>query len=695
MRQQSYLVRKGARYHFRRRRPSGYKCSQPISIALGTADPSEARRLARLLAAKWDELDMLIDTKIERGTLTLGEQEALFRQGLADELARATAHVTAPIGASQSDPKHHKVMAAAYRAVARVPHDAKSLEPGVLETETNDSWSKTDIDLLVKTLRWLVTPMSVSRTDAKDALGEFAGPANEGAIREARSHILRGFAEAQDRAALISHPEVQRTCRGVLALLDDEVVARAKSEALAGQSDIPRLQAKGPEGDGAARSSAYATSTDLRFSEIIATTLGALQRRHKWTQDNGQRLAIAERFAWLTGDLVLTDYNEGHIQDFVDRLQMIPTDFRWGKLDKSGAMAIPYDPAAIPVVTDGKMRSPRTINRDLSTMQRMSEQLAKTHWSSPYHKDLQMDFLAFSIAVEDDPSDPKRMPWTPEHLKTLYSLPLWQGGGSQGNRIKLGRRPRIFQDASYWVPLIGTYTGLAREEACGLEIDDFNFDCEVPYLLVQANMTRSKDGLKPGGLKRKSRNRVMPLHPQLLELGLEAYVGATAKECGHAPGMVAPIFPELYSDDAKFSSDGEIAPARGGRRFYAIAWRFLMDGTHAINPLPKTRGGKKADFHSQRTYNQSVLASPDVSQTILDKHMGHAFKGTGPRSYNRRALALGEIRELRERLDVLVREMPNVTEHVPRPEGVELLHIRHRSRVGSAIGRNAIARFCA
>src|SRR5690606_570740 len=117
-------------------------------------------------------------------------------------------------------------------------------------------------------------------------------------------------------------------------------------------------------------------------------------------------------------------------------------------------------------------------------------------------------------------------------LETMYALPIWQGGGGSGRRLKPESAPAIYQDAAYWVPLIGTYTGLAREEACGLEVTDFNFDCEVPYLLVQANMTRSKDGKSPGGLKRLSRRRVMPLHPELLKLGLPEYVEAVAHEQG-------------------------------------------------------------------------------------------------------------------------------------------------------------------
>ena len=41
-----------------------FACNRPISISLGTADPGEARRLVRRLAARWDELLMLMLPKI-------------------------------------------------------------------------------------------------------------------------------------------------------------------------------------------------------------------------------------------------------------------------------------------------------------------------------------------------------------------------------------------------------------------------------------------------------------------------------------------------------------------------------------------------------------------------------------------------------------------------------------------------------
>ena len=374
----------------------------------------------------------------------------------------------------------------------------------------------------------------------------------------------------------------------------------------------------------------------------------------------------------MSGDKPLCEYSEADIEAYVKAMRLMPSDMRYGRLGQSGYMALPYDPVKLPRVTAENQRDERSINRDLSTLHSMSAQLAKQQWRSRFGKNvIEMDFKEHMIAIEDDPGDPKRMPWTPEHLRVMFGLPLWNGSGGALARLKTGTGLQIYQDAAYWVPLLAIYTGMSREEICGLEVIDFFFDCEVPFLLVRANMTRSQDGVTPGGLKRKSRHRVMPIHPELLRLGIEDYVeriAAVAGFCG--PEQIIPIFPELYRDDAKRESalpKGElVAPEVGGKRFYKRAWMGIVDAIHALMPLPETRGGKKADFHSTRTYTQSMLASPEVSQTLIDRIMGHAAKGTGPRKYNRRALAVGEVQALKELLALLVKEMPVVTENIQR-----------------------------
>jgi integrase len=300
-------------------------------------------------------------------------------------------------------------------------------------------------------------------------------------------------------------------------------------------------------------SSIYLNPSNKRFSEIIGPTLEALKANNKWKGDLRQRTAIAERFAWVTGDKPLSEYTVEDIQNYVKALRLIPNDIRYGRLGKSGLMAKPYDPDALPKVSDTNRRDDRSINRDLSTLQSISKWLARNEWRSRFGKDtLEMNFLEHWIPIEEDPTNPKRMPWTPAHLRVMFSLPLWHGSGGPKKRLKVVDRPQIYQDAAYWVPLIAIYPGMSREEVCGLEVIDFDFDREVPYLLVQANMTRSKDGVNPGGLRRKSRHRVMPIHPELLRLGLKEYVACIAQQEGYLdPEQVIPIFPELYREDAK------------------------------------------------------------------------------------------------------------------------------------------------
>ena len=688
----SYLVRRGARYHFRRRLPCSFEVNRPISIALGTSDPVEARCLVRRLAANWDVLLMQLAHKFERGHLTIDEQEALFKKGLKDELARATSHLTAPIGSIDPQISHHKIMAAAYRIVARAPHNAEAICADIVETEIDDSWSDAEVHLLWKTLVLIVRPMSVSRTDALEALQDLNGPLSEGAIREARAQILRGYSEAHLRSRLLNTDTVKASGRGVMALLDDALSAKASIRNSSDQN-IGHLKNVEPDPPKAeiqcepyAYDSIYARPSDLRFSEVIEPVLSALEAQRGWKKDNGQRLAVCERAAWICGDKRLRDWTADDAEFFKETMRRIPRNFKWGKLYVSGPMAEPFDEGVIPPIEAGQERSPRTINRDLSILQNVSRRLAKTHWKLKFGGGLEVDFLEHTTRIEDDPLDPDRMPWTPEHLRTLYSLPLWQGGGGSTARLKLPVSKKVWMDAAYWLPLIATYTGICREEGAGLEVDDFNFACEVPYVVVKPNELR--------GLKTKSRSRVIPLHPELLDMGLRQYVEAVAAEQAHEEGRCTPIFLELWSDKAKQSATGKKVPSKGGRRFYAIAWRYLADGTHGRLPLPETKDGKKADFHSQRTYNLSVLASPDVAQAILDRHMGHAAKGTGQKKYNRRSLAYGEVRELKERLSIMVREMPNVTSHIPRQAKVNLLHLRKRSRVGSAPGRDAQRHFC-
>lgn len=663
-------------------------------VALRTADPVDARNLARRLAARWDKVTLAMEEAFDRGILTLSEQQSLMRKALEDELADATRAKRGSLNADVASAAQRKVLIAAYRIVGAMPHDAGTVARAQMDEVIDDSWTAEERALLETTLRLFVTPNMINQTEVDGALAALGTPVNESTRAEARWMMFRGRIEAQERAALVEHPLFADSAVPGVELLDDAKVELARRVAPA-----PALhEVSKPDSGVASRQCPptpehwlFAKASAVRFSEQIDELEKRMFRVNEWQPDNGRTRQMLEAFAWLTGDKIMSDYEPSDIETYVSRLSCIRKDFAWGKLHEKGEMAVPYDPEKFPEeLTDippGQQRSSRTVNSHISKLQAASRVLSKTYWlpKAGAGNVMMFDEARRLVVIEHA----VRMPWTPEHLRTMYSLPLWQGGGGQHARVKFAGRSTVYQDAAYWAPLIATYTGMSREEICGLECLDFDFASEIPFLLVQKNMTKSKDGKTPAGLKRLSRHRVMPLHPELIELGLQAYVRNIEAE-GHKM-----IFPELYLPDAKYGGGGEKVPAFGGRRFYAIGWRFIMDATHAKHPLPETTGGKKADFQSQRTFNMSVLAAPGVSETLIADHMGHARKGTGPRNYDRRALTLGQKRELSERLEVLVRETPVVTDHVPRQSVVSLLPLNQRSRVGSAEGRNAAERFCA
>lgn len=294
-------------------------------------------------------------------------------------------------------------------------------------------------------------------------------------------------------------------------------------------------------------------------------------------------------------------------------------------------------PGETPRAQGSEKRSRRTLNRDLTTMSRVSRQLAKVAWKPKLGGQPIMNFNDFSAAVREDVNDPDRMPWTEENLRAAFSSPIYTGGGCTKRFKAALLGGTVWQDAAYWAPLIMAYTFVAREESCGLECADFVFDVETPYIIIRANMTRSKDGETPGGLKRSARFRVIPLHPELLRLGLQAYV-----ECIAAVGHVM-AFPELYQEQhAK----------QGGARFYACAGRYLLADVDEVEPLLRTRTGKRADLHSMRTSGASALEDSDAKQLQVDDIMGHAREGMGPRKYSKAWYSKGGDVILAKRLDL-------------------------------------------
>ena len=82
----SHVIRRGARYSYRRRLPVPFSNSCPITLNLKTSYPSTARRRAAVLSVCWEGLVL---TYRGRSDLTAPEAQEIFQDALERELVRA------------------------------------------------------------------------------------------------------------------------------------------------------------------------------------------------------------------------------------------------------------------------------------------------------------------------------------------------------------------------------------------------------------------------------------------------------------------------------------------------------------------------------------------------------------------------------------------------------------------------------
>jgi hypothetical protein len=373
-----------------------------------------------------------MEEAFDRGTLTLSEQQSLMRKALEDELADATRAKRGSLNADVASAAQRKVLIAAYRIVGAMPHDAGTVARAQMDEVIDDSWTAEERALLETTLRLFVTPNMINQTEVDGALAALGTPVNESTRAEARWMMFRGRIEAQERAALVEHPLFADSAVPGVELLDDAKVELARRVAPAPVLHDVSKPDPGVEIRQCTPTAGhwlFAKTSTVRFSEQIDDLEKRMFRMNEWQPDNGRTRQMLEAFAWLTGDKIMSDYEPSDIETYVSRLSCIRKDFAWGKLHEKGEMAVPYDPEKFPEeLTDippGQQRSSRTVNSHISKLQAASRVLSKTYWlpKAGAGNVMMFDEARRLVVIEHA----VRMPWTPEHLRTMYSLPLWQG----------------------------------------------------------------------------------------------------------------------------------------------------------------------------------------------------------------------------------------------------------------------------
>lgn len=186
-----------------------------------------------------------------------------------------------------------------------------------------------------------------------------------------------------------------------------------------------------------------------------------------------------------------------------------------------------------------------------------------------------------------------RVPFDDQSLKQLFSGPIHQ----DGHRPTLGRG-----EAAFWLPLIALYTGARLEEIAGLRVDDL---MELGFEVDGADQTAwffrfSPDPAANRALKNDDSERAVPIHPELIRLGLLK-----------------------YRDELRFSDESQLFPLltqhKSGKRAHKWGQWF---GTYLRTDCQVTDTRKV--FHSFRHTLKDAARECGIPEDIQRAIMGHS-----------------------------------------------------------------------
>lgn len=206
------------------------------------------------------------------------------------------------------------------------------------------------------------------------------------------------------------------------------------------------------------------------------------------------------------------------------------------------------------------------------------------------------------LAIKKDArAERKRHPFSPATLETLFSSSIFAPGHTKF-------------DSSYWVPLIGLFTGMRLGEICQLWTDDLSEVDGVQCIRIRHSEAREQR------LKTGDSERIIPIHKELERLGLSNW---WQTKQGTPPERLFPEIPKSASDtfsDAfskRFAYQmKKLGLAGQGLVFHSFRHTFVdgMRNAGLDEATQKAIGGWKAkDVHAQ--YGQGP-AIPRIKQEI-------------------------------------------------------------------------------
>ncbi|PTW44576.1 phage integrase family protein [Sphingomonas faeni] len=234
---------------------------------------------------------------------------------------------------------------------------------------------------------------------------------------------------------------------------------------------------------------------------------------HAWTAstreayETGRKLAVA-----MIGEAVpIASISRAQCRDMLDVLRFLPANAR-----KLFPKLSPREAAE-----RARLRSNIKIISAANANSLMSNLSSFLNWA--VNEELLARNPARGLRLPDPVNKrDKRLPFERDQLHAIFNAPLYRGcvDGERGYNKVGNQRPR---NARFWVPLIALFTGARLGEICQLDTTDIRAVDGVDCIVVSQ---RSLVGSTDKQLKTTASDRLIPVHPMLIDCGLLRFAEA-------------------------------------------------------------------------------------------------------------------------------------------------------------------------
>lgn len=309
--------------------------------------------------------------------------------------------------------------------------------------------------------------------------------------------------------------------------------------------------------------------------------------------------AVVDRFVALRGDLTMGQLTRDVFMEYRGQLASLPRQGTGIRALSPQQLIAKAQAEGLPTLGEATIRNQlRALSAVLGHGVRLGKLSENPIVSSGLSK------AAAKAATKLAGKQRRIKEYTQEQLKVIFSSPIYSPGGWTSPNADFGQ-------AWYWLPLLMYYTGARREELAQLTVSDVRTTDDVHHLNILSG-DDEEDGHRT--VKTESSRRIVPLHPDLVKLGLLTYANSLPQE--------GQLFPKLKVNKRGYHG------ANFGKRWAS----YLRDTVKLESSATPSHGFR----HTFKTLSRAAGIPEDVQDAIT----GHASSNSVARNYGSMPLSV-------------------------------------------------------